>query len=107
MKFRFFSLTIGIAIFSVAIISAQKPTPPQIAILSLAGGEARIITDLPKGGAKPIWSPDSKRITFLSNTTSEDIEKAKKKTSDKSGKPGEAAAKDSADGDHESDVHIV
>ena len=28
-----------------------KPRPSQIAILSLAGGEARIITDLPKGAA--------------------------------------------------------
>src|SRR5258705_9881255 len=28
-----------------------KPKPSQIALLSLAGGEARIITDLPKGAA--------------------------------------------------------
>src|SRR5256885_14356918 len=28
---------------------AGKPKPAQLAILSLAGGEARIITDLPKG----------------------------------------------------------
>ncbi len=55
---------------------AGKPKPPQIAILSLAGGEARIVTDLPKGAANPVWSPDSKRIAFSSSTTSEDIEKA-------------------------------
>jgi len=36
-----------------------KPRPPQIAVLSLTGGEARIITDLPKGAAGPVWSPDS------------------------------------------------
>src|SRR5215813_10446535 len=35
-----------------------KPRPPQIAILPLAGGEAWTNTDLPKGGADPIWSPD-------------------------------------------------
>jgi dipeptidyl aminopeptidase/acylaminoacyl peptidase len=43
---------------------ARKPKPPQIAILSLAGGEARIVTDLPKGAANPVWSPDSKRIVL-------------------------------------------
>jgi len=52
-----------------------KPRPSQIAILSLAGGEARIITDLPKGAAGPVWSPDSRRIAFSSSTTREDIEK--------------------------------
>jgi Tol biopolymer transport system component len=61
-----------------------KPKPPQIAMLSLAGGEARILTDLPKGTSRPVWSPDSKRIAFLSSTTLEDIEKARNKDSSKS-----------------------
>ena len=63
-----------------------KPRPAQIAILSLAGGEARIITDLPKGAAGPVWSSDSKRIAFSSSTTPEDIEKAQRKKND--GKAG-------------------
>ncbi|MGB8524550.1 MAG: hypothetical protein WCD43_16415, partial [Candidatus Acidiferrales bacterium] len=58
---------------------AGKTKPPQIAMLSLAGGEAWIITDLPKGASSPLWSPDSKRIAFMSTTTPEDIEKAKHK----------------------------
>jgi len=93
-----------------------KPRPPQIAILSLAGGEAWIITDLPKGASGPVWSPDSKRIAFQSSTTSEDIEKARRtKDSAKSkdtGKP--EATKDAAEPkppqpetDHESDVHVI
>ena len=53
-----------------------KPKPPQIALLSLTGGEAWIITDLPKGATDAVWSPDSKRIAFTSSTTPEDIEKA-------------------------------
>ena len=87
-----------------------KPRPSQIAILSLTGGEARIITDLPKGAAGPVWSPDSRRIAFSSSTTPEDIEKEQRKKNDaKAGGAStkESAASSTADGDHESDIHII
>jgi len=93
-----------------------KPKPAQIALLSLAGGEAWILTDMPKGAADPVWSPDSKRIAFLSTTTLEDIEKAqRKKTSTKSGETREPeAAKNPAqpkqvepESEHEPDVHVI
>jgi dipeptidyl aminopeptidase/acylaminoacyl peptidase len=72
-----------------------KPKPPQIALLSLEGGEARILTDLPKGAGGAIWSPDGKQMAFSSTTTAEDIEKAGHKK-----QPGE-------EDEHESDVHII
>src|SRR5258708_2800600 len=93
-----------------------KPKPPQIAMLSLAGGEALIITDLPKGASGPVWSPDSKRIAFLSSTTLEDVEKARRnKDSAKSKETGKPeATKNSAEpkqpkpeSEHESDVHVI
>ena len=93
-----------------------KPKPPQIALLSLAGGEAWIITDLPKGASGLAWAPDSKRIAFLSSTTSEDIEKARhNKDSEKSKETRKPeATKDSAgpqppelDKERESDVHVI
>ncbi len=81
-----------------------KPRPPQIAILSLSGGEARTITDLPKGAAGPVWSPDSRRIAFSSSTTAEDIEKELSKK--KEAKAGGGGGNDS-EGEHESDIHII
>ena len=73
-----------------------KPKPAQIALLSFSGGEARIITDLPKGATGPVWSPDGKHIAFSSSTTPEDIEKAAHKKTQ--------AEKES---EHESDVHVI
>jgi len=93
-----------------------KPKPPQIAMLSLAGGEAWIITDLPKGALGLAWAPDSKRIAFLSSTTSEDIEKARRKKDSAKSKETQKleATKDSAgpqqpepEKEHESDVHVI
>ncbi|MGB6387150.1 MAG: S9 family peptidase [Terriglobales bacterium] len=85
-----------------------KPRPPQIAILSLTGGEARIITDLPKGAAGPVWSPDSKRIAFSSSTTPEDIEKEQHKKKDaKASDANTGTSKPDSDSDHESDIHVI
>lgn len=77
-----------------------KPKPGQLALLSLTGGEAWTITDLPKGASSPVWSPDGKRIAFTSSTTQEDIDKAKRKKS-------ESKTDAKTESEHESDVHII
>src|SRR6266853_4272898 len=87
-----------------------KPRPPQLAILSLAGGEASVVTDLPKGATSPVWSPDSRRIAFLSSTTPEDIAKEQRKKNDakaSGANPSSPAAKADSEGDRESDIHII
>jgi len=79
-----------------------KPKPPELAMLSLAGGEARTITDLPKGASSPVWSPDGKCIAFLSSATQEDMQKDQRKKN--AAKTGDAKT---ADSEHESDVHVI
>ena len=72
----------------------RNPQPSQLALLSLSGGEAWTITDLPRSVNNPVWSPDGKQIAFLCDANSEDVAKQKKKEP-----AGEA--------EHESDVKVI
>jgi len=63
---------------SVLAFLRSKDGHPQIFLLSLTGGEAQQLTDLPKGAGPAAWSPDGRTIAFVSSTTPEDIAKADK-----------------------------
>ncbi len=75
-----------------------KTQPPQLALLPLAGGDAFVFTDLPKGAGDPRWSPDGKQIVFTSSANPEDIAKQAAQKNDP-----KAADKE----EHESDAHVI
>ena len=74
-----------------------KPQPPQLCLLPLAGGDAFVFTDLPKGAGGPRWSPDGKQILFASSSNPEDLAKQAAKKKDPK----------AAEEEHESDVHVI
>ena len=103
----------------------NKPEPPQLAMLPMAGGDSFVFSDLPRGAGSPVWAPDGKNIAFTSDTNAEDLAKQeKKKSEEKSKKPvagiGDPGAKQSvavqsgsptpataATNEHESDVRVI
>jgi dipeptidyl aminopeptidase/acylaminoacyl peptidase len=81
--------------------SAEKdgrPQPPQIYLLSLEGGEARPLTELPRGAGGFEWSPDGKSIAFSST---DDGKKEQDKPNPENAEPKEKTP------EHVSDVRVI
>ena len=107
-------------VFSRALEKEGKKQPPQLCLLPMAGGDAFVFTDLPKGASNPKWSPDGKSILFTSTSNPEDLAKqAQKKKKEEESKqalhaegspaPSEKNDRKKAEGEeeHESDVHVI
>ncbi len=59
--------------------AAGEKEKPQIYLLPMKGGDARKLTDLPKGASPAVWSPFGETIAFTSRTTAEDLKEKKEK----------------------------
>ena len=86
--------------FNRAVEKDGKPQPAQLWVISSQGGEARALTDLPKGAGPAAWSPDGAQIVFTSTTTDKDLAK-------KDAKPDPAKDKDNKDDERESNVRVI
>ncbi len=47
---------------------AERGNGPQLHLASLAGGEARALTEAPHGISQPVWAPDGRRIAYVGRT---------------------------------------
>jgi dipeptidyl aminopeptidase/acylaminoacyl peptidase len=47
---------------------AERGLGPQLYLASLAGGEARALTEAPHGISQPVWAPDGRHIAFVAKT---------------------------------------
>nr|MBA3948394.1 PD40 domain-containing protein [Acidobacteriota bacterium] len=79
-----------------------KPQPPQIFVMAMAGGEARAMTDMPRGAGAPAWSPDGAVIAFTATARLDELKKQDDKSTDAS-KEGEKKA----DPPRVSDVRVI
>ncbi|MGH9399833.1 MAG: prolyl oligopeptidase family serine peptidase, partial [Thermoanaerobaculia bacterium] len=79
---------------TLAFLRAEEKGPPQIHLLPMTGGEARRLTDLPKGAGPSVWAPSGKAIAFTSTTLTEDFAERDAK------KQGKEPPK-------KSDIHVV
>jgi len=84
-----------------------RPQPAQIHVLSMAGGEAYPITDMPRGAGSPRWAPDGTSIAFSNTQSPEDL--ARESEAGKPAAAAEAPAIPSSDQtlSHESDVRVI
>jgi dipeptidyl aminopeptidase/acylaminoacyl peptidase len=75
-----------------------RAQPPQIFVLALSGGEARAMTEMPRGAANPQWSPDSRTVAFGSTTKIDEL---------KAPKPESKEKQESKEKPRQSDVRVI
>jgi dipeptidyl aminopeptidase/acylaminoacyl peptidase len=81
--------------------AGKDKSPAQLYVISSEGGEARALTDLPKGAGSPEWSPDGATLAFTSTSNDKDLAKKEKK------KDAPKADEPSPDDERESDVRVI
>jgi len=59
--------------FVRAVEKDGRQQPAQIYVLSMAGGEAWPLTEMPRGAANPEWAPDGRALAFSSSARPEEL----------------------------------
>ncbi|HVQ30197.1 MAG TPA: S9 family peptidase, partial [Vicinamibacteria bacterium] len=81
--------------FLRSVLKDGKPEPPQIHLIPAGGGEARALTEVPRGAGAPVWAPDGSALAFTCSANASDLEKARTKDAKK------------GDDERESDVRVI
>src|SRR5262245_9981122 len=63
--------------FLRAVEKEGKVQPAQLYLIPASGGEAHLLTDIPRGAGSHRWSPDGKSIAFTSSASAEDLAQKK------------------------------
>jgi dipeptidyl aminopeptidase/acylaminoacyl peptidase len=63
----------GRRIAFVRPVEKDGRTLPQLHVLAMDGGEARVVTDMPRGAANPQWSPDGRTLAFSSTARPDEL----------------------------------
>jgi dipeptidyl aminopeptidase/acylaminoacyl peptidase len=63
--------------FVRAVEKDGRPQPGQIHLLSMDGGEASPLTEMPRGAANPAWAPDGRTLAFSSTARPEELDAAR------------------------------
>jgi dipeptidyl aminopeptidase/acylaminoacyl peptidase len=88
--------------FARAVEKDGKPQPPQLYVLSMAGGEPVQISALEKGIGSPQWAPNGRWIAAVSDTAIVPEPKEEKKEGAKEG-----TKEETKEAEHKSDVRII
>ena len=84
-----------------------RPQPAQLFVLAMDGGEARAVTDIPRGAGNPQWSPDGRTIAFSSSARPDELKKEQEKKDAAAKEEDKTADEEKKEKPHESDVRVI
>jgi dipeptidyl aminopeptidase/acylaminoacyl peptidase len=84
-----------------------RPQPAQLFVLAMDGGEARAVTEIPRGAGNPQWSPDGRTIAFSSSARPDELKKEQEKKDAAAKEEDKTADEEKKEKPHESDVRVI